>query len=99
MMLYALGVSENRWNGARCTSRLDLPWTSDVTPSRLEVDAMSSVCAECPVLMSCALYALTDAAGGFYAGIWLPWEKTNSVMLRSNRRRARDALRHRLVNA
>jgi hypothetical protein len=103
MMLYAVGVSENRWAGARCIGHSDLPWTSDVTPSEKDISAMSAVCAECPVLMHCALYALREASGGFYAGIWMPWDKSNSVTLLSNRRRARHALRERvrrrLVNA
>ena len=57
---------------------------------------MSAVCAGCPVLMDCAVYALSEASGGFYAGIWMPWDKSNSVTLMSNRRHARNVLRDRV---
>lgn len=96
MMLYAVGVSENRWAGAKCTAHPRLPWTSDITPTRSEIGAMAAVCTDCPVLMDCARHALTEANGGFYAGIWMPWDKSSSVTLLLTRRQARNALRDRL---
>lgn len=34
---------------------------------------MERVCGDCPVRRDCARYAVENAAGGFYAGVWLPW--------------------------
>jgi hypothetical protein len=67
-------MARNRWEGAKCCSAQHLPWTDDYEPTERAISEMSSICAECPLLMPCAQYALTDkAAGGFYAGVWLPW--------------------------
>lgn len=70
-----------KWmKGAACVSRQDLPWvgiptdTGEATPSPATQREMAAVCASCPILVSCAHYALnTPRVGGFYAGIWLPW--------------------------
>jgi hypothetical protein len=55
---------------------------------------MAAVCSDCPVIVKCARYARSGTKGGFYAGVWLPWDKTNSTTLRENRHRAQAALRH-----
>lgn len=56
---------------------------------------MSAICEACPVIIGCALFAL-GAKGGFYAGVWLPWDKTTSPSLRDDRRAARAALRQKV---
>ena len=68
------------WKGAACVSRQDLPWvgictdTGEVSPSPATQREMAQVCADCPILYTCARHALeTKGIGGFYAGIWLPW--------------------------
>lgn len=94
VMLYASSVSTNRWSGAKCVERRDLPWTSDTTPLPEQATEMASVCHTCPVLTQCALYALKGADGGFYAGVWIPWDHTTSPTLRLTRRQARTTLRH-----
>lgn len=91
-MHYAVIVSTNRWAGARCIGRDDLPWTSDTTPESQHRRDMARICEDCPILLDCALYAL-DVKGGFYAGVWIPWDKTTSPALASDRRAARTALR------
>lgn len=97
-IVYDSFVSANRWTNAKCCNHLDLPWTADFEPGAHEVQQMSSLCAECPVLIACARYALTEASGGFYAGVWLPWRPANKganepkVRLAS-RRHARSQLR------
>lgn len=52
---------------------------------------MSEVCAECPVLIDCAGYALNkEVVGGFYAVVWLPWPtgRRNEAQERWRARRA-----------
>lgn len=95
-MLYAGLVPENRWNGAACARRRDLPWTVDAMPSAIGRRRMSEVCAECPVLTRCAMYAL-KAKGGFYAGVWIPWE--NSAAATAENRRAVRARLRQVVSA
>ena len=97
-MLYHLCVSTNRWAGAKCAGREDLPWTDDVAPTESDARLMSEVCAQCPVLAGCANWALTKSEGGFYAGIWLPWSRTTSETLIAARRTARTALRRTAVS-
>lgn len=65
---------------AECASHQDLPWTGistetgEVSPTVTDQKVMAQVCADCPVLHTCAAFALnTPGVGGFYAGIWLPW--------------------------
>src|SRR5689334_2327480 len=68
------------WKGqARCPEHLDLPWTVDKKPDDNALIDMAMVCAECPVVLRCAEYALgtnngRGVEGGFYAGMWIPWE-------------------------
>lgn len=92
MMHYAVTVSTNRWTGAPCIQRHDLPWTSDTTPEAAQRYEMAALCNRCPHLIDCASLALREK-GGFYAGVWIPWEQTTSPALRDNRRAARTALR------
>jgi len=83
-------MASNRWEDAKCCKAQHLPWTDDYEPTKQEFDEMSSICAECPLLMACARYALTEAAGGFYAGVWLPWRTQRTA---PHRRAARSQLR------
>ena len=77
---------------AACGFHPTLPWTGDPTPTPAERQAMSDVCGDCPVMTSCAVYALTPAVvGGFYAGVWLPWP-TGSRRETQERSRARRIL-------
>lgn len=94
-MHYAMNVSTNRWAGAQCTGQNDLPWTSDAAPTTPERRQMAALCESCPIIINCALFALGER-GGFYAGVWLPWDKTTSTSLRDDRRTARAALRQRV---
>ena len=89
-------VTTNRWDDAKCCEAQHLPWTDDYEPTKQALDEMSSICAECPLLMSCAEFALTQPVAGFYAGVWLPW-KTNRQAV--HRRAARVLLRKTLVKA
>ena len=95
VMHYAMNVSTNRWAGARCPDRLDLPWIADTTPTDDEHRQMTAICNTCPIIIDCALFAL-DAKGGFFAGIWLPWDPPTTAALRENRRTARTALRQKV---
>lgn len=56
---------------------------------------MARVCEDCPIIIGCALHALNEK-GGFYAGVWLPWDKTTSPTLKDDRRAARTALRQKV---
>ena len=102
LMHYAVSVSTNRWAGARCLGRHDLPWTSDDTPGAAARREMAALCSDCPRLTDCALAAL-GTKGGFYAGVWIPWDKSTSPAMIENRRAARAALRQKardlMVNA
>lgn len=89
-------VTTNRWDDAKCCKAQHLPWTDDYAPTKQALDEMSSICAECPLLMSCAEFALTEAVGGFYAGVWLPWKTHREA---GHRRSARALLRKTLVRA
>jgi hypothetical protein len=75
---------------AECQHHQDLPWTHDVIPDMDSFRMMDDVCSSCPVILECSRHALTHAQGGFFAGVWLPWngEKRNKV-----RFRARSALK------
>ncbi len=88
--VYDGNVAKNEWEGAKCCEAQHLPWTDDQAPTDRAFNEMSSICAECPLLMSCARYALTEAAGGFYAGVWLPWKTQREA---GHRRNARVRLR------
>jgi hypothetical protein len=88
--VYDDGVASNRWDDAKCCKAQHLPWTDDRAPTKQAFDEMYSICAECPLLMPCARYALTEAAGGFYAGVWLPWKTPREAV---HRRAARVQLR------
>lgn len=92
-MHYAMNVSKTRWVGARCPERLDLPWIGDTTPTEDEHRQMAAVCDTCPLIVDCALLGLGEK-GGFFAGVWVPWDPTNTAALRDNRRTARSTLRH-----
>ena len=87
-------VTSNRWDDAKCCKAQHLPWTDDYAPAQQALDEMSSICAECPLLLSCAEFALTEAVGGFYAGVWLPWKTQREA---GHRRAARVRLRRNLV--
>lgn len=95
VMHYAVNVSTNRWTGAQCTQRRDLPWTSDATPESADRREMAAICERCPIIVDCALFAL-GAKGGFYAGVWLPWDKSTSPVQIDDRRAARAALRQKV---
>ena len=61
----------SRWMpDAACVARPDLPWTADTASStRVQVRAMTRVCAACPVRNHCAAYAAeANVTGGFWAG-------------------------------
>jgi|688.fasta_scaffold43520_6 hypothetical protein len=88
--VYDAGMASNRWDGAKCCEAQHLPWTADHAPTKQAFTEMSAICAECPLLLSCARYALTEAAGGFYAGVWLPWKTQREAV---HRRAARVRLR------
>lgn len=93
--VYDGAMATNRWDGAKCCSSQHLPWTDDYEPTERAIAEMSSICAECPLLMPCAQYALTDkAAGGFYAGVWLPWNMQRKT---HHRRAARIQLRTKVL--
>lgn len=92
-----LGIIERPWViRAACGGRQDLPWAGDTQPSFQELTQMHTVCSECPVAAFCADYGLTSA-GGFYAGVWLPWKSSESDNLRYLRRRARNDLKRMAV--
>lgn len=59
--------------GALCRLRPDLPWTPDVEPDAVDLAAMRVLCWECPVRRECADFGLSQP-GGFYAGVWTPWQ-------------------------
>lgn len=70
---------ERPWvRDARCGGRHDLPWDANHVPAQAQIEQMAAVCAQCPVIASCAAYALSTA-GGFYAGVWLPWRTSNET--------------------
>jgi hypothetical protein len=84
---------------AACLEHQHLPWTDDRQPPASAVARMREICAECPVLIECARYALTGnnghgADGGMYAGVWIPWSTRNGRMQdKELRRRGRCVLR------
>jgi len=79
---------------ANCAQRFDLPWTSDKRPSFDEQQVMAGVCSDCPVIAKCARRGL-GAVGGFYAGVWIPWQTMTpeSTDTRSMRIYGRSKLR------
>lgn len=91
---------------ARCGWFLDLPWISDTTPLPEDVEAMRAICESCPVRSKCARFATASennrgVAGGFYAGVWVPWvnnasETENTRLIRT---RARATLRELALQA
>ena len=87
-------VASNRWDDAKCCEAQHLPWTDDYKPAKPALDEMSSICAECPITVSCARFALKEAVGGFYAGVWLPWNTRREAV---HRRAARVQLRKTLT--
>lgn len=87
-------MSSNRWDDAKCCKSQHLPWTDDNEPTKQAFREMSAICAECPLLIACARYALTEASGGFYAGVWLPWKTQRAT---AHRRVARHRLRARAL--
>lgn len=56
---------------------------------------MALICLDCPVIIECARYGLhAGVAGGFYAGVWLPWrnqtesqESADTKLIRSHSKR------------
>lgn len=51
------------------------PWLAEEQPGPIEIRDMQAICSECPVTARCAQRGLDDAkwaAGGVYAGVWLP---------------------------
>jgi hypothetical protein len=56
-----------------------------------ELQAMSLICSECPVLANCAGFGAAGRGvdGGFFAGMWLPWSSASadSKQIRSMVRR------------
>lgn len=89
--VYDGDMATKRWDDAKCCTAQHLPWTDDFQPDKRAFDEMSAICAECPLLMACARYALKEAEGGFYAGVWLPWRTHREAR---SRRDARGQLRH-----
>lgn len=79
---------------AHCKAHQELPWTGDYLPGFDDAEAMRQVCSDCPVINACAAYGLT-AAGGFYAGEWVPWKDNadSSDNVSRLRSRARNNLR------
>jgi hypothetical protein len=80
---------------AECQWHPDLPWTDDLPPDMSSHQTMNTVCAACPVIVECSRHALDAAQGGFFAGVWLPWNDGGD----KNRRvrfRARSALKSRV---
>lgn len=86
----------HRLIGALCRPRPDLPWTGrenpetgkEEPPSRAELAAMRDLCNSCPVMITCADYALDKhlpAQGGMYATVWIPWQPANGATAPSNR--------------
>jgi len=82
-------------NGAACGWHSHLPWTGDFMPEGDTYAEMSRVCADCPVVIECSRHALDEASGGFFAGVWLPWND-GGTKNRRVRGRARAALRSRV---
>lgn len=85
-------------NPAACSTRWDLPWIDEARPSHSDIEAMRDVCASCPILVHCADHALHDnhghgAAGGMYAGVWMPWASHPDRDARDKRMHARAVLR------
>jgi hypothetical protein len=87
-------MASNRWDDAKCCKAQHLPWTGDLAPTGKALNEMSSICSECPLLIPCARYALKEASGGFYAGVWLPWQTQRPT---GHRRAARHRLRARAL--
>lgn len=81
-------------NKASCPRHMDLPWTVDAMPDVNARRAMCVVCAECPVIIECSRYALSCGNGGFYAGVWIPWNDGESQ--RRMRSQARSKLKTRV---
>jgi hypothetical protein len=82
-------------DAAVCKLRPDLPWTPDVEPDAVDLSQMRVLCSECPVRQRCADYGLSQP-GGFYAGVWTPWQDggpRGSASAKAARWSARMALR------
>ena len=80
---------------AECRRHPQLPWTGDYMPDMTSYQTMHAICSSCPVIVQCSRHALDDAQGGFFAGVWLPWNEGG----KKNRRvrfRARSALKSKL---
>lgn len=85
-------------NPAACSTRWDLPWSADTRPTERLINQMRTVCSSCPILVHCADHALHDnsgngAAGGMYAGVWVPWMSHPERDSREKRIHARTILR------
>lgn len=79
--------------GASCVSHQHLPWTGELTPPPAVQAEMTEICAECPVVTSCAAHAITTRnVGGFYAGVWLPWPHQGGGCVTRAHGRARRTL-------
>lgn len=86
--------TNRRWAlDARCAEHCELPWTRDGRPDLDQYQAMRAVCSQCPVIGQCAAYGLTTA-GGFYAGVWIPWKNaTETSQTKHERDHGRTLLR------
>ena len=80
---------------AACRWHVDLPWTDDLMPDMELHQTMNMICASCPVILQCSRHALDEAQGGFFAGVWLPWND-GGAKNRRVRFRARSALNSRV---
>lgn len=82
-----------------CGRKPHYPWTDDLRPDPTLVRSMAAVCQECPVLRVCADFAVNanngaGVDGGFYAGVWIPWQSSDPLNRhREGRRLARLYLR------
>ncbi len=86
------------YRDAECAWHLTLPWVDEKTPTPEQQQTMAEVCAQCPVLALCANHAARsrDIAGGFYAGVWIPWKAANRAG-QMGHRKARRALKRKLT--
>lgn len=77
---------------AECRRHPELPWTDDLIPDMDSHQSMYAICSSCPVIAECSRHALDNAQGGFFAGVWLPWNDGGKKN-RKVRFRARSALK------
>jgi hypothetical protein len=85
---------------AACVKHPALPWVADIQPAATTYTQMADICVGCPVFRDCTAYALhgnngAGADGGFYAGVYIPWQNYNKTTTHS-RRQARNILQQRL---